>query len=71
MTTTPAQATEIESIEVINGEQVLFVTNEVTAKKLLKRNPRARVVKGNETDDRFAVICKVTDCNLMSGVKTG
>ena len=44
MTTTPAQATEIESIEVINGEQVLFVTNEDTAKKLLKRNPRARVV---------------------------
>lgn len=49
----------------------MFITTEATAKKLLKRNPRARVVKGSAEDDRFAVIYAVNDCNLINGVKRG
>ena len=63
--TTPVK---IESIEVIN-DTVMFIADELTAKKLLQRNARARVVKGNPDDDRFAVIYALADCNLLNGVK--
>ena len=68
MTTSSATATEIESIEVL-GDTVLIITNEETAKKLLKRNPRANVTKGNEIDDRFALVYHINDTNLINGVK--
>lgn len=67
-TTTPAKQEQIESIEVMD-DTVMFITNESTAKKLLKRNPRARVIKGSAEDDRYAVIYSTTDVNLINGVK--
>ena len=75
MTTTSNQTTtavaEIESIEVI-GITVLFVVNtEVTAKKLLKRNPRAKVTKGSAEDERYGLVYNLADCNLINGVKRG
>lgn len=66
ITTNPSK--EIETIEVI-GDTVMIITNESTAKKLLKRNPRAHVVKGNESDDRFALTYNLSDCNLLLGIK--
>ena len=75
MTTTSNQtataAAEIESIEVI-GNTVLFIVNtEATAKKLLKRNPRARVTKGSAEDERYGLVYSLADCNLINGVKRG
>jgi hypothetical protein len=58
----------IESIELL-GDNIMFITDEATAKRLLKRNPRASITKGSDEDDRFAVIYKVSDCNLMNAVK--
>ena len=54
--------------EVIN-DTVMFITDELTAKKLLKRNPRAMVVKGRVEDERFALVYHINDCNLINGVK--
>ena len=54
--------------EVIN-DTVMFITDELTAKKLLKRNPRAKVIKGQNDDERFALVYHINDCNLMNGVK--
>ena len=75
MTTTSNQITtaaaEIESIEVI-GNTVLFIVNtEASAKKLLKRNPRARVTKGSAEDERYGLVYSLADCNLINGVKRG
>ena len=73
MTTTSSQTTtaDIESIEVI-GNTVLFIVNsEATAKKLLKRNPRARVTKGGPDDERYGLVYNLADCNLINGVKRG
>ena len=75
MTTTSNQITtaaaEIESIEVI-GNTVLFIVNtEASAKKLLKRNTRARVTKGSAEDERYGLVYSLADCNLINGVKRG
>lgn len=58
----------IESIELLNETAVLFITtDEVTAKKLLKRNPKAQVTKAD--DDRYGLVYKIEDTNLMNAVK--
>ena len=59
---------KVESIETV-GENVLFITNEATAKELLKRNPRAVVTKSAEDEDRFAGVYRLSECNLINGVK--
>ena len=73
MTTTTSKTKDliITSIELINDTIMFVVENEYTAKTLLKRNPRAVVQKGSEDDERYAVIYKVTDCNLINAVKRG
>ena len=67
-TTAKPNKNKVETIEVIE-DNVMFITNEATAKELLKRNPRAVVTKGEEGDDRFAVVYRLSECNLINGVK--
>ena len=68
MTTTTKPLIAISSVEMIDNETVMFIVdNEYTAKALIKKNPNAAVQKGD--DDRYAVIYRVSDCNLMNAVK--
>ncbi len=68
MTTSTLFNQEIESIEII-GDNVMFITTEDIAKRLLKRNPRASITKGNKENDRYAVIYSINECNLLMAVR--
>ena len=58
----------IESIELLNNDTVLFITeDEATAKQCLKKNPRASVTKSD--DERYGLAYKLTDTNMMNAIK--
>ena len=75
MTITPLEKNKksaevcIETIESLGNGTIMFICDEVTAKNLLRRNPRASVTKGNEHDDRYAVVYREEDCNLLMAVR--
>ena len=71
ITTSKTKEVTISSVELLDDTIMFIAENEYSAKALLKRNPRAQVQKGNEDDERFALIYKVTDCNLINAVKRG
>jgi signal transduction histidine kinase len=59
----------IDSIELIEGKGMLVVCNdEYTASKVLRRNPRAQVIRSQE-DDRIALVYSLEDAVLMNAVK--
>ena len=61
----------IESIEFLNDETILFVVNgEATAKQCLKRNPRAAVQHDSDADDeRYGLVYRLADCNLLNAIR--
>ena len=59
----------IETIEAIDENNIMFICDAHTAKNLLRRNPKASVTKGNEIDDRYAVVYRKEDCNLLMAVR--
>tara|TARA_E500000178_G_C16318383_1_gene443621 strand:+ start:235 stop:420 length:186 start_codon:yes stop_codon:yes gene_type:complete len=58
----------IESIEVMHdGNVLIVVTDEEMAKRCLKKNPRSRVTKSS--DDRYGLVYRESDINLMNAIK--
>ena len=58
----------IESIEVMHdGNVLIVVTDKEMAKRCLKKNPRSRVTKSS--DDRYGLVYRESDINLMNAIK--
>ena len=67
---TATAAASIDAIERITSDQVMFVCDdESMARKLLKRNPRAQVIPGENGDHRIALVYNVNDTNLINAVR--
>lgn len=69
--TSSNQQAAIDSIERITADTVMFVCDdESVAKKLLKRNPRARVIASEESSDhRVALVYAVSETNLINAIR--
>lgn len=65
-----ATQASIDAIERIADDQVMFVCDdESVARKLLKRNPRAKVIPGEDGDTRVAVVYLLSETNLINAVR--
>ena len=51
---------------------MFIINDEKTAKQVLKKNPRCQVQQHTDGDvQRYALIYKTTECNLLNAVKRG
>ena len=58
----------IESIELLDDTTVLVIcSDEVVAKKLLKRNPKCNVQSSE--DDRYGLVYHIDQTNLINAIK--
>ena len=50
-----------------DGNVLIVVTDEEMAKRCHKKNPRSRVTKSS--DDRYGLVYRESDVNLMNAIK--
>ena len=68
---TTSTCTLIDSIEFIDNDTVMVVcVDEKAATKALKRNPRAKVVRDETSEDeRVALLYRIEDTNLLGAIR--
>ena len=71
MSITALSLMEFETIENLNNDHIMNVVNdEQTAKKYLKRNPRAQVIRSQGIDDdRITLVYKADEVNIFNIIK--
>ena len=70
ITTTSKTSASVDSIELLPDHTVMIVCDDQSvAKQFLKRNPRCRVVHGEDGDERVALVYSADDYTPLHVVK--